>query len=181
MQPDCSAESRGAARPPSDRLDEAVPTDLDAAGFLIACLALMVAAGAGYFSWQATKAARRSASASEQSAEAAARSAGVAEREEQRRLEEAELRAVVWRPEREGDAVLKLWNAGDSTAFDVHVDVSPGARVVGIPDVAGEAVRSGDGVRVGASTRDFDAGDEGLVVRWRGTPDGAVREWTYRL
>jgi hypothetical protein len=154
-----------------------VTTDIDAASFLVALLALALSGGAIYYSRRATKASERSAKASECSAEAASRSAGVAEREEQRQAREAEERAVRWKPEAVGTATVRFVNIGDGTAYDVAVEVREGNAIVGGRQVNGATVHSGDSVRVPASTaglgthRQFD-------VHWRTSPEGPVQTRT---
>ncbi len=138
-----------------------------------ALLALIVSFAAFLYS-------RRATLAAEESAAAARRAAAVAERQEQRDLEDAERRAVRWRPERLGTASVKLWNDGDGTAHDVRVEVSEGAQIVGGPQVYGVTVHSGEGVRVPASTAGYGVHRE-LLVHWRTSPSGPEESRTLEL
>jgi hypothetical protein len=165
-----------------------MPTDLDAATFLVAVLALLVSVGAVLYNRRGTHAAERSAKASEQSAEAASRSAeaasrsaAVAEREERRQLEEAALRAVRWEVLRVGSAVLSLVNRGDGNAYNVRVEVAEGMQVVGAgPVVTRELIRSGESLRVPASTGGYGMHRE-LQVWWRTVPDGPEQSQRFEL
>jgi hypothetical protein len=153
------------------------PTDLDAATFLVALLALLVSAGAIFYTHRATKAAERSAKAAELSADAAARTAAVDERQEQRALADAEARAVRWRVTPMSTAAVHLTNDGDETAYDVHVTVPPISGVLGRPLPAGESVPSGTALLISASVR--FGGD--LEVTWRRRPDGPQQSWRHPI
>jgi hypothetical protein len=138
-----------------------------------AVLALIVSGAAFFYS-------RRATLAAEEAAAAAGRAAGVAERQEQRDLEDAHRRAVRWRPERLGSATIKLWNDGEGTAYDVRVEVSEGAQIIGGPQVNGTTINSGEGVRVPASTAGYGHHRE-FLVHWRASPGSPEESRTLEL
>jgi hypothetical protein len=150
------------------------PTDLDAATFLIAILALVISLVALYYARRATVANEKAATATQLQAE-------VAERAEERSREDAEANAVRWRIDPEGTASVRLFNDGTSTARDVTVSVLPDSR-----RVAGRSLPSGDVVGPAASLRIWVSQHAGaepgeLAVSYRLDPHGPYRSWSHRL
>lgn len=144
---------------------------MTAADWITAALAL----AALLVSLWALKYSRDSAAAAKTSAEAADRSAGAAEREEARQLEEAERRAIVWRVNRVGNAVVNLWNDGEAVAYDVVVTVDPGSAVDGINTPDGGEVHPQNSLRIGCSTG-YGAGDPFIDLVWRRKPGGELQQ-----
>jgi len=177
---------RVAQAPPWEVCNRTVTTDLDAATFLLAVLAFLLSVGAILYTRRATR-------ASEQSAEASSRSAAVAERAEQREVEEAAERAVRWRfapgprvvfsgmPLAENaDRMTQMVNEGESTAYDVRVELHEGPQVIGGPLLHGATVHSNEWVRLARSTAGYGEHQE-LRVYWRVGSNGPVRSRHFDL
>lgn len=148
--------------------------------FLLAMLALLISLGAIYYTRRATTAAERSAKAAEGSANAAARSAAVDERQEQRNLEAAESSAVVWQLLRQGTGAIRMTNAGDQTAYDVHVVIPLDAKILGGPPApSGQSIDPGASVLIGASFRRPSAARGDIEVSWRLQPEGPQCLWRH--
>jgi hypothetical protein len=142
-----------------------------------AVAALLLSAAAFVYSRRSTLAAERSATEAQRSAAAAERTADVAEREEQRVQAEVEERAVKWELDRSGNAAAYVTNAGDGTAYDVHVEVPEEMRVVGEHTAAPELPAGGQ-LRVGVARRMSASPGSRITVRWRNRPEDAERTTT---
>lgn len=126
---------------------------------------------------------RRSAGAAGSSAESAARSAAIAEREEQRRLEEADRTAVRWRLEpdalhqsAEGYA-FRLTNDGTRPALRVFLKPPREAQQRGnVPD--GQTINAGSAVEFELFPPAIDMSRTEMVISWQITQGG--EEYTQR-
>jgi type II secretory pathway pseudopilin PulG len=145
-------------------------TDLDAAAFLVAILALVLSGVALYYSRRATR-------ASEQQALAAMTATAVAEREEQRQLADAEARAVRWTVSVVGTAAIRLTNVGEQAAHDVRVELPSGGQLAGRPLPAGQTVPAGSSLVVGVAVQYAAA----VQVFWALSPSGRETEQTYPI
>ena len=138
---------------------------------VVAALALLVATAAFVDSRRAALIARRSEAQARQAAAFAAVVQGA-------QLRLAEAPPIRWRLTRHGAATNDLVNIGDTTAYDVRVEVPAGLDVVGLPTERGE-VPSGDAITLGVA-RSRVASDGGVIrVFWRDVPGGPQREWAH--
>jgi hypothetical protein len=138
---------------------------------VVAVLALLASTAALLYSRRAAQAARRC----EAAARRAANFAAVVQRAQ---LELVAAHANRWKLARRGAATNDLVNIGDTTAYDVRVEVPPGMNIVRLPTERDE-VPSGDTITLGVA-RSRVASDGGMIrVLWRDAPGGPEREWSH--
>lgn len=138
---------------------------------VVAALALLVSTAALVYSRRAALIARRSEARAGQAAAFAAVVQGA-------QLRLAQAPPIRWRLTRHGAATNDLVNIGDTTAYDVRVEVPPGLDVVRLPTERNE-LPSGDVITLGVA-RSRVASDGGVIrVFWRDVPGGPQREWAH--
>ncbi|MBA0126321.1 hypothetical protein H0B56_12285 [Haloechinothrix sp. YIM 98757] len=134
---------------------------------MVSLAALLISAGALWYSRGQKLAADRSARAAEESATAAAETADIDKARRAEELDNAERNRVVWRLEHTGDMWYRLINCGTESAYGVQIDA--GELIVEEAGPFGEI--ASDGAEPLLLARSWASNADRIVVTWHHQPD----------